>query len=141
MFDWSSFGIEKKSSVDTRMVSLIQKQLDLVFPDSYIDLMKYADGASPEISSFDYEDSGTCISEFFEFSDELRPPTIMWYARPQGVSNLPERYIPIARDAGDYMICLNFNSSPPTVEILDPATHQLSLIAPSFSQFVRLWHE
>ncbi|PXX33722.1 SMI1/KNR4 family protein [Undibacterium pigrum] len=141
MFDWESFGIMKKSSVDSQMVALIQGKLKVIFPESYIDLMKYSDGSCPEISSFEYQDSGTCISEFFEFSDELRPFTVMWYTRPNGVPNLPERYIPIARDAGDYLICLNFNISPPAVEIFDPASHQFNFIAHSFSQFVSLWHE
>ncbi|MFZ6707995.1 SMI1/KNR4 family protein [Undibacterium sp. TC9W] len=139
--DWESFGIEKKSSVDSRIVSAVQKKLNVIFPDSYVDLVMHSDSACPEISTFEYQKEETCISEFFEFTDEVRQFTISWYARPHGVFNLPERFIPIARDAGDYLICLNFNKSSPTVEVFDPASGQSFFVAHRFSEFVSLWHE
>ncbi|MFZ6775944.1 SMI1/KNR4 family protein [Undibacterium sp. Ji83W] len=141
MIDWDSFGTEKKSSVDTRIVSVVQEKLNVIFPQSYVDLVMYCDCACPEISTFEYQEEETCISEFFEFTDEVRQFTISWYARPHGVFNLPERFIPIARDAGAYLICLNFDKSSPTVDIFDPASGQSLFVARSFSEFVSCWHE
>jgi SMI1-KNR4 cell-wall len=139
--NWEKFGIEAGSEVDDQIVSSIQKNLGVVFPDSYVDLVKFSNCASPEISTFKYQNDETCISDFFEFSEQIKPNTISWYVRPGGFPFLSSGYIPIARDAGDFLICLNFNKTPASVEIIDPTTHKSSLIADSFDQFVSLWHE
>jgi len=141
LVDWDAFGIRKDSKIDAGIISSVQKKLNVIFPNSYVDLIMYSNGACPEISSFEYQDDGTCISEFFEFSDEVRPYTISWYTRSNGVPNLPDGFIPIARDAGDYLICLNFNNNPASVEIYDPSSERLFFVANSFDEFVSLWHE
>lgn len=139
--NWEAFGIEKSSGVDADVVSSVQIKLGVVFPESYVDLVMYSDGASPEISSFEYQNGGTSISDFFEFSDEVTPYTTSWYARPGGVPNLPDGFIPIARDAGDWLICLDFNKSPASVVVFDPTSHKSFFVANSFDAFVSLWHE
>ncbi|MDD2893357.1 MAG: SMI1/KNR4 family protein [Halothiobacillaceae bacterium] len=139
--NWEAFGIKRNSGVTLEMVSSVQKNLGIVLPETYVDLVMYSDGACPEISSFEYQDDGTCISEFFEFSDEVRPYTITWYTRPGGLTNLPDRFVPIARDAGDYLICLDFNKSPASIVVFDPISQQSFFVANSFGEFVSLWHE
>ncbi|MGE8097434.1 hypothetical protein [Pseudomonas fluorescens] len=58
-FDWSSFGIEQNSSVDADTIAQVQKLLSVVFPESYLDLVKYSNKASPKTSSFTYSDKET----------------------------------------------------------------------------------
>lgn len=140
-FNWENFGISAGSKVDHQIISTIQENLGFIFPESYIDLVKFSDCASPEIASFNYDDDETSISEFFEFSDEVRPYTISWYLRPDRYPFLTKGYVPIARDAGDFLICLNFNKVPASIEIIDPETNKLSPVADSFDQFVDMWHE
>lgn len=138
--DWEFFGVKKKLGVSSELVASVQKALGVVFPSSYIDLVMFSDGACPEMACFEYQDDGTCISEFFEFTDDVRLGTIAWYARPNGIPNLPDKFIPIARDAGDYLICLDFKKTPASVEIFDPNSYRSSFVASSFDKFVSLWH-
>lgn len=137
-FDWSLFGIVQGSSIDTDTIAQTQKLLSVVFPDLYLDLVKYADEASPEISSFPYGNAGTCISEFFSFSPVLKAGTIVWHTR---VAGLPTGWVAIARDAGDCLICLNFNTRSTPVEMFDPESGSTGFVANSFDDFVGLWRE
>ncbi|MES2673132.1 MAG: SMI1/KNR4 family protein [Pseudomonadota bacterium] len=139
--NWEAFGIKEGSSVDIDMVNCVQRRLGVIFPESYVDLVRYSDSACPEISSFEYGGGGTCISEFFEFSDKEKLYTVSWYGKPSVVPNLPRGFIPIARDAGGYLICIDVNKSPASVEIFNPNSHQSTLVAKSFDEFVRMWHE
>ena len=140
-YDWSSFGIDQGSSVDGNKISQVQKTIGVVFPDAYLDLVAYADEASPEISSFRYGDGETCISEFFPFSTELTPYTISWYLGPGAPPQLPKGMIPIARDAGGSLICLNFETPDVAVEIFDPTSSKTYVVASSFDDFINSWHE
>jgi hypothetical protein len=139
--DWSSFGIEQSSSVTDDIISQTQKLLGVSFPNSYLDLVTYSDKSSPETSSFPYDGNESCISEFFEFSPDIRPYTIAWYVRAGGTAGLPAGIVPIARDAGDYLVCFNFNRPSITVEIFDPNSSSLYFVANSFEEFAGLWTE
>jgi hypothetical protein len=140
-FDWSTFGIEQGSSVDSNTISQVEKLLGVSFPNLYLDLIKYSDEASPEISSFSYGEEGTCISEFFSFSPDATPYTVPWYLGAGKPPGLPDGMIPIARDAGSYLICLNFNTPTITVEIFDPNSRKTYFIANDFYDFVSSWSE
>jgi hypothetical protein len=96
-FDWSSFGIEQGSSVDTNTISQVEKLLSVSFPKSYLDLVTYSDEASPEILSLPYGNELTCISEFFSFSPDVAPYTISWYSGAGKPLGLLKQMIPIAR--------------------------------------------
>ncbi|NAT25708.1 SMI1/KNR4 family protein [Pseudomonas syringae] len=140
-FDWSSFGIEKNSVMDSNSLSKVQKSLGVNFPSAYLDLVTYSDEASPEISSFPYGETGTCISEFFSLLPNESPYTVSWYSGLGKPPNLPEGFVPIARDAGGYLICLNFKNPSPTVEIFDPNSNETFFIANNFDEFVNMWSE
>lgn len=140
-FDWSSFGIEQGSSVNTNTISQVEKLLSVSFPNSYLELVRYSDIASPEISSFPYSNEGTCISEFFSFSPDVAPYTISWYSRAGKPPGLPKKMTPIARDADGYLICLNFNTPLVAVEVFDPNSSKTHFVAKNFDDFVNLWTE
>lgn len=140
-FDWSSFGIEQGSSVDDDTITQVQKLLGVAFPVSYLDLVKYSDEASPEVSSFPYGNEGTCISEFFSFSPDATPYTISWYLGAGTPPGLPNGMVPIARDAGGYLVCLNFKVPSIAVEIFDPSSGSTYFVASDFDEFVNLWSE
>jgi hypothetical protein len=140
-FDWSSFGIEQGSSVDSTTISQVKKLLGVSFPKSYLDLVTYSDEASPEVSGFSYGNEGTCISEFFSFSPDVTPYTISWYLGAGKPPGLPKEMVPIARDADGYLVCLNFKTSSITVEIFDPNSSSTYFVASNFDDFVNLWSE
>jgi hypothetical protein len=140
-FDWSTFGIEEGSSVDTNTISQVEKLLNVSFPKTYLDLVTYSNEASPEISSFPHGNEGTCISEFFSFSPDVAPYTISWYSAAGKPPGLLKQIIPIARDAGGYLICLNFNIPSISVEIFNQHSNKTYFIANNFDDFVNLWTE
>jgi hypothetical protein len=140
-FYWSSFGIKQGSSVDRNTISKVQKLLDVSFPKSYLDLVTYSDEASPEVSAFSYGDEGTYISEFFSFSPDVTPYTISWYSGAGKPPGLPKGMVPIARDAGGYLVCLNFKTPSITVELFDPSSSSTYFVASNFDDFVNLWSE
>lgn len=82
-----------------------------------MDLVKYSDEAIPEISSFSHGEKGTCISEFFSFSPDVTPYTISWYLGAGKPPGRPQEMVPVAREAGGYLVCLNFKTSSIAVEI------------------------
>jgi hypothetical protein len=139
--DWNSFGIDPRPSVDCDTIFQVQKLLGVAFPDTFLDLVTYSDNASPETSSFLYGDEETCISEFFSFSPAMTPYTITWHLGVGSPPGLPKGMVPIARDAGGYLVCLNFQSCSITVEIFDPNSRNAYFIANSFDDFVNLWSE
>ncbi|MGY2293748.1 SMI1/KNR4 family protein [Pseudomonas sp. SDO528_S397] len=139
--DWSSFGISQRRSLNSFEISNVEKSLGVNFPKLYLDLVAYADEASPEISSFTYGDNETCISDFFSFSAQQSPYSISWYLGLGGPPGLPKGRVPIARDAGGYLICLNFNTVSVSVEIFVPDSERTYFVANSFDEFVKLWYE
>lgn len=141
-FDWDSFGIEKNSPVDHQTITLIQKQLGVILPENYIDLLKYANEAAPEISSFHFgTGQETCVSEFFAATETSEPQSVLWYSKPHKIEGLPLQSVPIARDAGGYIIYLNFQRQPASIELIDPNSRSIFHIANSFDEFITLWQE
>ncbi|WP_412071260.1 SMI1/KNR4 family protein [Pseudomonas fluorescens] len=56
-------------------------------------------------------------------------------------SRASKKIIPIARDAGGYLICLNFNIPSISVEIFNQHSNKTYFIANNFDDFVNLWTE
>lgn len=139
--NWVNMGIVENPGVSDEEVAKLETMLGAKFPSLYIDLIKFSKAPSPEAASFEYDDAGTAISEFFEFSSEIHPYTIAWYARANAIDGLPNKIIPIARDAGDYLVCFDFNEATPCVVIFDPNSKIISHVADDFESFVRSWHE
>ena len=137
--DWNTFAIEPGSSVTDAVIAQVQQQLGVLLPALYLDLVRYAEEASPEVSCFSYGLGETCISEFFTFSAETRPDSLLWYA--QRVQGLPAGYRPIARDAGGWLICLDFNSPSVAVELFATDSQSSHWVAPYFEAFVQLWRD
>lgn len=140
-FDWSSFGIEKNSIIDSNVISKVQRSLGVTFPNTYLDLVTYCDEASPKVSSFSYGETGTCISEFFSLLPNESQYTVSWYSGKGKPPNLPKDFVPIARDAGSYLICLNFKNPSVSVEIFDPNSNETFFVADNFDDFVNMWSE
>lgn len=137
--DWNSFAIEPGSTVTDPVIAQVQQQLGVLLPALYLDLVRYADAASPEVSCFSYDLGETCISEFFTFSAQAQPYSLLWYA--QRVPGLPAGYLPIARDAGGWLICLDFNSPSVAVALFDTDARRSHWVAAHFPGFVQLWRE
>lgn len=137
--DWKTWGIEAGSSVDEAVIALVQQHLGVNLPPLYLDLVSYADEASPEWSTFDYGGQQTCISEFFKFTAQAEPYSLLWYATGQRVARLAPGLIPIARDAGDQLVCLNTTGAAITVALFAPDSGHTYPVAADFQQFVEQW--
>ncbi|MFJ2494564.1 SMI1/KNR4 family protein [Pseudomonas iridis] len=119
----------------------VQKLLYANFPESYLDLVIHSDSASPKTSEFSYGDEKTCISEFFQFSADVTPYTILWNLEAGSRPGLPKGMVPIARDAGGKLVYLNLNTHSIAIEIFDPASSKTHVTASNFDEFIGLWSE
>ncbi len=137
--DWNAWEIQPGSTVDDSLIAQVQQRLGVEFPPLYLELVRYAEAATPEIGTFAYGNGYACISEFFEFSLNNQPWTLLWYASPDRVPGLAAGCLPIARDAGGLLICLDFNSPCVAVEVFDPDTGCRYPVAADFPAFVELW--
>ncbi|PUA42988.1 SMI1/KNR4 family protein [Pseudomonas protegens] len=125
--------------MNEQLIAQVQQRLGLEFPALYLELVQYAAAATPGIGTFRYGNAYTCISEFFEFGLSNQPWSLLWYASPGRVPGLPAGCLPIARDAGGLLICLDFNSPGVAVEVFDPDSSRRYPVAPDFKAFVELW--
>ena len=80
--DWNAWEIEPGSIVDEQLIAQVQHRLGVEFPSLYLELVQYAEAATPGIGGFAYDGGYTCISEFFEFGLSSQPWTLLWYASP-----------------------------------------------------------
>lgn len=140
MINWDSYGVEADSEVTDEMVMKVEAMLGVSFPKAYIDLVKFNDEAIFEIGSFEYKNTTTCISEFFKFTDKEEQYSILWYKNPNRI-DIPNNFIPIARDAGDYLICLDFNLESVPVKLFVPGENLVFDVANSFELFISILEE
>ncbi|MCO7580038.1 MULTISPECIES: SMI1/KNR4 family protein [Pseudomonas chlororaphis group] len=137
--DWNTWEIEPGSAVDEQLIAQVQQRLGVEFPALYLELVQYAAAATPGIGTFPYGNGYACISEFFEFGLDNQPWSLLWYASPGRVPGLAAGCLPIARDAGGLLICLDFNSPRVAVEVFDPESASRYPVAADFKAFVELW--
>lgn len=138
--DWTVYGITENRIITEAQIKQTENILGHIFPSLYIDLILFANDASPEIGCFEYNgNEETAISEFFDCFPYIEPYTILWYKN--SFLDIPKEIVPVARDAGDYLICLDFNHSPAHVVIFNPIEKNFLKVANSFEEFVGLWHE
>ncbi|MEN5092258.1 SMI1/KNR4 family protein [Pseudomonas protegens] len=137
--DWNAWEIEPGSAVDEQLIAQVQQRLGVEFPPLYLQLVQYAAAATPGIGTFPYGNGYACLSEFFDFSLNNQPWTLLWYASPGRVPGLAAGCLPIARDAGGLLICLDFNSPGVAVEVFDPESAGRYPVAADFQAFVELW--
>ncbi|MFC4161923.1 SMI1/KNR4 family protein [Chitinimonas lacunae] len=139
--NWEDYGIAEDRGVNNTTIKMVEEKLQIKFPPLYLDLVTFCKEPMPEFANFAYDNEETAISEFFEFSPDVRPYTVAWYARPNAIQGLPKNILPIARDAGDYLICFNYNTPNYEICIYDSTERVLKHVADNFDEFVRLWHE
>jgi hypothetical protein len=140
--NWIAFGIEAGSPVSRQTVMEVEQRLGVVFPEAYLDLVFFANEASPEISTFKVGGSlSTCVSEFFSLTPSATHCSVLWYSMAGIVPGLPEKMIPIAREAGGQLICLDFRQGCDGVALFDGLSHDVYSIANTFDAFVQLWEE
>jgi hypothetical protein len=135
MIDWASYGVESKSQVTAQMIANVEAKLGVSLPSAYLDLVRYNDEAIFEIGTFEYDGGMTCISEFFKFTDDQEQYSILWYKQPDRF-DLPAELVAIARDAGDYLICLDFGAPDVPVKLYVPDEKALLNIADNFEKFI-----
>ena len=131
--NWEQLGIESSSTCTSETIKIVEKKLNIKLPDKYKELVLFCDEAVPEVGCFDYDNgAGSCISEFFKFSDDEEQYSILWYYKCN-IPELPKNIIPIARDAGDYLICLDYRDTDVPVVFYDTNEHKVHKISENFS--------
>ena len=135
MRPFEELGIEQRSSVTREMIERVEERLGCQFPDAYKKLVLYAQEPVPEVSVFTYEGGESCVSEFLQFTDDESETFGILNHKPTAMG-LPGNTIPIARDAGDFLICLTLTGGRDSVVLFDPNEKVLVQIADSFEEFM-----
>jgi hypothetical protein len=127
---------------------MIEELLGAKLPSGYL---KFIQGLSgPEQSgerfesegfegSFEFEGEGeTCIDSFFSLSDDSGDAnSVLSYLKAR-IPGLPEKVIPIARDPGDWLICLDMRDHSGAVVIFDPDSGRVYSVTESFEKFLSI---
>jgi hypothetical protein len=138
--NWAEFGIQERRTTSLKQIQAVEQLIGYKFPELYKDLILFASEASPEEACFSYGDGeGTSISEFFACTPDKEPMSILWYIGENNALDFPDYLVAFARDAGDYLICFNYQTSPPSVVIVSPCDADTQFVAESFEAFIELW--
>ncbi|QDT26448.1 SMI1 / KNR4 family protein [Gimesia panareensis] len=125
----------QNSDVTDQMIAFVEEKIGCRLPESYYELMRFNHEPEPEVCEFDYGKQTTCVSEFFRFTnDENYEYGILAYL--PSLSGVAEQFVPIGRDSGDYLICLDRNQDFAVV-LLDRNNNLLHFVARDFNEFLR----
>jgi len=136
---FAALGLERKSSVDDSVVHTVQRELGMVLPPAYVELVRFNEEPMPSAGVFEYTGGETCVSEFLKFTDDPDEEFgILAYAPSRRGG--PQHLLPFARDAGDWLLCFDRDASNAVV-LLDPFRNEVFAVAPSFEEFIRQLRE
>ena len=136
MRNLNEIGLVNESPVSDATIRQVESILGLELPSAYREFVLFCDEASPEVGTFRFGDDETCISEFFRFSSDPKDPVgiLSYYGSID--SGIPENVVPIARDAGDYLVCLDLREGQQAVVLFEPSRMELFPVARSFEDFI-----
>lgn len=138
--NWAEFGIQECRTTSLKQINAVEKLIGYKLPELYKDLMLFASKASPESASFSYGDGEeTHVSEFFACTPDEERLSISWYIHENSALDFPDHLVAFAQDADDYLICFNYQTSPPSVVIVSPCDADTQFVAESFEAFIELW--
>ncbi|QDU50676.1 SMI1/KNR4 family protein [Gimesia panareensis] len=133
--EYIQLGLIQNSDVTDQMVMFVEEKIGCRLPESYYELMRFNHEPEPEICEFDYGKQTTCVSEFFRFTDDENYEYGILAYLPS-LSGVAEQFVPIGRDSGDYLICLDRNQDFAVV-LLDRDNNLLHFVARDFNEFLR----
>lgn len=125
--------------------SILEKSLGEELPLAYVRFIQNSPEA--EINAAKFESAGnewafeveggmTCVDFFFSFSDDPNDSnSVLSYFKAR-IPGLPEKVIPIARDPGDWLICLDMRDHSGAVVIFDPDSGRVYFVTESFEKFL-----
>lgn len=133
----SELNFIRGNRVEVVILEKLEAELGLVFPESYRNMILEHNGARVKPNAYRISNRVESINNFFdinktyEFFNEL----------------LPSKLVPIGRDAGDNLICLDFRQEDSTpvlfwdYEIAEISSGALSFVADSFEEFLDMLFE
>jgi hypothetical protein len=127
---------------------MIEELLGVKLPSDYLNFIQGLSGAEKSAErfelagvegSFEFEGEGeTCIDSFFSLSDDSgNPYSVLSYLKAR-IPGLPENVMPIARDPGDWLICLDLRDHSGAVVIFDPDFGRVYSVTESFEKFLSI---
>lgn len=139
MRDLHELGIHRSSGVSSGMIENVERRLGVRLPTNYREFVSFNDEAQPTVGVFSFGDDETCVSEFLKFSD--RQDELNGILRYASAANVPSGIVPIARDAGDYLICIDARSGGDEIILIDPNSHRTWRVAETFAAFLTDLHD
>lgn len=141
MRDLDELRLVGSQGVSAEALERVESVLGTVLPEAYKRLTRTVNEGVPEVAMFDVGEITTGISEFFAATaDPDVPYGLAWYwqNRPPGLDSC---YLPIARDGGDWLICLDLRNSRGAVVLFDSTAGRVLPVAEDFESFLDALYE
>jgi hypothetical protein len=113
-------------------------------PSAYRLLLLHANGGQPGTGADTFAPLGDSserwrVNDFYPLIDDDQDTWGLLGGYRMLRGTLPEKCLPIARDAGDSEICLDFRDDPPSVKLFDyEFNYHEMFVAPTFEAFLDL---
>lgn len=117
-------------------IERVESAIGFRVPETLRKILSAHDGGSLEVGAFDFGDGETtAISDFLTFSDADSTDSVLFVRRNH--ADLPHGVVPFARDAGDWLVCLDYSlGDAARIVLFKPETGQLAHVADSFDDFI-----
>lgn len=123
-------------------IAAFESQHGVSLPDTYLQLLRHANGGHPELDSFvpadtDDDEDRWQVNNFYFLDADTEHPESLWRATRAWRAVLGDRRVPVARDGGGNQIYLDFTTAPPAVKLaVHDAGFSSRLVAATFEAFL-----
>ncbi len=126
-----------------RDVERLEEWLGSRLPPPYVDFLMFSNGGHPELDTFTVEVAGVqqdwAVDRFFSLTSQAASfGDLGWYYNHRW-RNAPPGVVPIARDGGGNLICLDLSKpdqSPVALWVHDAPGQPLLKVSDSFEEFI-----
>lgn len=125
-------------SPTTQEILEIEKYIGYSLPHTYREFLKQANGGHPEVDTFEDNDGEQwAVNNFFSISSQFVSNDLIWNYQHRW-SDIPESFLPIARDGFGNLFLLDLRNGSDGVWIWahDEPDNKLSQLTTDFEEFV-----
>lgn len=119
----------------------LEVRLGVALPESYVGLLRHANGGHPEVDSFVVRVEGRqerwSVNRFYHLTEEKQSVGTVWRALEDWACVLGNRALPFANDGGGNQIFMSFDGDTPSVKLcVHDENFKILKVANSFDAFI-----
>jgi cell wall assembly regulator SMI1 len=131
-----------KPPADDASLKRLEGQIGLKLPAAYIALLKQINGGHPQLDTFSNDEGEWSVNNFFFVGDDESSGSVIWNYRNRW-KDVPETFMPFARDGGGNLFCLDLrgDNHPVIIWLHDSTDAGVYKLANSLEEFIDGLHE